>query len=328
MIDLTARERARRIDIARSVLDTNWSFWHGELTAVRLLVALDAMSLADAQERLSHLNACSPETAPKALEVLASDKSFEVRRAVASSPLSPPELLVQLWQDGDPNVRIAVAGNVMTPPNLLMQIVQAKPSDGEAHYAFENPALPREAMEYLLASAGKGTAKVFANPALPSAILFKPGSVAKDDDVAFWTSVNLAAAPEHLQRLAIRCIGLAQAEGASPRKFQRQIEILNVIALHPAVTELTLLNLTSVFGGSPVSDLLLSVLNRPIVPDSYWVTLSDMQEWIRRGLAEHAHCPTDVLKKLALDPDASVRAAVHGNLSAPDEVRAAALLPV
>jgi hypothetical protein len=337
-------ELERRLDVAGRILDEGWE--NLEWRATTLLVACGAMTLPDAQARRAARSphgvdqpdevvepeginqkppqdraraAQSPSATPALLERLAADEDASVRGAVARSVLSPPDVLAALWLDPILNVRIGVAANPLTPPDLLARIVKTDPvDDAAATFAYDNPALPSQTLDTLVQSRDKKAARAFSNPALPRSLLFNTASVAKDDEIAYWTSVSLAAAPEVLHRLAIRCMGIAQAESTSPRKWQKQIEILKEIAKHPSTGELTLLNLTTISGGSPVSELIRSVFDRPSVPASYWELASEAREsWVRRDVAAHPGCPIEILQRLANDPDTYVRAAVHGNPHAP-----------
>lgn len=352
--DFLEQEQDRVLKLAQRVLVEGW--WLHERAAIDILVVSDRMPLIDAQarraissgvephpsdasvapEELSNMPseerrryALSPWSTQALLSSCAADTDYPVRGAVARNLLAPPELLATLWQDTDTNVRIGVASNVQTPPDVLAKISNSLPQDSAAEYALANPALPQELIETFADRADKASAPVFANAAIPPAALFAKGTVSKDDQVANWTSLNLASSPNALQRLAIRCIANLQSEGVSFRKWEKQVEILNQVGGHPAASELTLLNLTTIFGGSPIFELILSVCDRPVVPQTYWETvaqLSGAMYGIREELAAHLKCPAEVLEALAVDPDVYVRTAVHGNPKAPEAARAAALL--
>lgn len=349
--DFLKQHQERVVTVAQRVLDEGW--WLHERSAIDILVVSGHMPLIDAQVQraamsgaeahtndatmtLGHLSSFAPEerrrfalspwSTQEILSACAADTDYQVRSAVARNLLTPPDLLSTLWQDADINVRIGVASNVQTPPDLLEEITSALLQDSAAEYALGNAALPQERIKALLDRTDKATAPVFANTSISPTTLFTKGSVAKDDQIALWTAANLAASPDHLQRLAIRCIALLQSEGTSARKWDKQLEILNQIARHPATSDLTLLNLTTISGGSSISELILSVCNRPVVPSTYWAAAAQLGEGVKSKLAAHQNCPVDILEALAVDPSVDVRAAVHSNQAAPEEVRATARL--
>jgi len=61
----------------------------------------------------------NPNTPPEALERLANDNNWLVRREVAWNPITPAETLERLANDEDYWVRVGVAFNPITPQYIL-----------------------------------------------------------------------------------------------------------------------------------------------------------------------------------------------------------------
>lgn len=118
--------------------------------ATRPLTRAEFMILAtDRRFEIRVALAHRDDTPDEARRILARDDDYRVRHAVAIHPNTPPHLLLKLESDGSGRVRYGVASNPNTPPFALATLAHDKDHDVRAMVA-RNPSTPKTILDDLL----------------------------------------------------------------------------------------------------------------------------------------------------------------------------------
>lgn len=254
--------------------------------------------------------------APEALRVLATDRTVDVRRAVAANPRSPSDVLAVLARDADPEVLDRVAANRATSPETLEVLAEAAPQLSQRYInVLTNP----NCSPMLLAATLKqpwadGRSSTFSRRAtwqldVRTAIAGHPNF----PDSLEWVLTE----PESAVRVAAAANPSCSAEILDALASDRYHWVVLAVASNPACPPARLAYWVE-NGDLPVHAIgpctFSRIVENPSTPLEAWP--DDISGWPstrKRMAGEGMYTPAAILSALARDESAGVRAAVATN---------------
>lgn len=253
---------------------------------------------------------------PEVLRILATDRTIDVRRAVASNPKSPIDVLDALVQDPDPDTKVQgrVAENAKASQNALTLLAGGPRLSPMYLKVLQHPHCPPEiltaALAWTLAENPRSAGDTERHLKIRKAIAGNPNF---PDSLAWAIDV-----PEAIVRIRAAENPVCSTEVLTILAADSELWVVRAVATNPHCPP----ELLAQWIHSSDIDLFKGAAENPSTPTDAWPEdISMWDEFYKRIAYEGKHTPVAVLAKLAqLDASRRVRAAAAANPNCSQEL--------